>query len=81
MWGELEALAIQLLAQIPGERGCLIVGQIEGHPGDVGRLTVSGKAPNRASAGLLLPEPATEKIPEFQPVLPICCQVDLWASS
>ncbi len=43
-WGELEALVVQLLAQISGERGGLIVGQFNGHPGEMGRLTIPGKA-------------------------------------
>ena len=36
--GERESLVIQLLAQISGERGDLIVDQAEGHPGEMGRV-------------------------------------------
>lgn len=35
---------VERLPEMLGERDGLIFGQIEGHPGDVGRLTVAGKA-------------------------------------
>jgi hypothetical protein len=42
--GEREALVIELLAQIFCERGGLFVSQVEGHPGEMERLTVPWKA-------------------------------------
>lgn len=42
--GEREALVIQLPAQVPGELGGLVIGQVEGHPCEIVRLTVTGKA-------------------------------------
>lgn len=42
--GKQITLVTQLLAQISGERGGLIVGQVERHVCEMVRLTVAGKA-------------------------------------